>query len=102
MIIKPDPSVKTQVEVIWQILANHGGGYQYRLCPADEPGGLTEECFFRTPLDFNPAKQAIQWTNGTRLPIRGTFVRNGTLPAGSTWAMNPVRAPTPLTSSDGL
>eukprot|EP01045_Picozoa_sp_COSAG04_P012351 COSAG04_NODE_829_length_10018_cov_8.211312_1_plen_208_part_00 len=50
--------------MIWQILANHGGGYQYRLCPADEPGGLTEECFFRTPLAFNPAKQAIQWTNG--------------------------------------
>eukprot|EP01045_Picozoa_sp_COSAG04_P054569 COSAG04_NODE_24459_length_321_cov_1.405405_1_plen_47_part_10 len=47
--------MKTQVEVIWQILANHGGGYQYRLCPADEPGGLTEECFFRTPLAFNPA-----------------------------------------------
>lgn len=30
-----------------------GGGYQYRLCSADEP--LTEECFMRTPLDFNRA-----------------------------------------------
>jgi hypothetical protein len=38
------------VEVSWAIYANHGGGYQYRLCPADEP--LTEACFFRTPLPF--------------------------------------------------
>ena len=22
-----------EAEVIWQITANHGGGYQYRLCP---------------------------------------------------------------------
>jgi hypothetical protein len=32
----------------WQQSANHGGGYQYRLCPANEP--LTEACFRRTPL----------------------------------------------------
>jgi hypothetical protein len=41
-----------EAEVIWQILANHGGGYQYRLCPADEP--LTEACFQKHPLGFNP------------------------------------------------
>ena len=23
-------------QVIWQITANHGGGYQYRLCPAGQ------------------------------------------------------------------
>jgi len=23
------------VEVAWALQANHGGGYQYRLCPAD-------------------------------------------------------------------
>jgi hypothetical protein len=27
----------------WQYTASHGGGYQYRLCPANKP--LTEECF---------------------------------------------------------
>ena len=61
---------------------------QYRLCKADQP--LTEACFFKTPLPFNESGQAIQFNNGTRLPIKGTFLRNGTLPLGSTWAMNPI------------
>ncbi len=30
--------------------AGHGGGYQYRLCPASEP--LTEACFQKLPLQF--------------------------------------------------
>ena len=34
----------------WGIAANHGGGYQYRLCPAGEDP--TEECFQKTPLEF--------------------------------------------------
>ena len=63
-------------------------GYQYRICPADQP--LTEACFQRTPLAFDRTKQALQWNNGTRWPIAGTWVDTGTLPAGSTWAMNPV------------
>ena len=44
----------------------------------------------RTPLEFDVPKQALQWNNGTRLPINGTFVSVGTIPSGSTWAMNPV------------
>ena len=40
-----------------------GGGYQYRLCPADEP--LTEACFQRTPLDFNRTAQRLIFNNGT-------------------------------------
>ena len=44
-------TIGQEVEVIWQITANHGGGYQYRLCPADRE--LTEECFRETPLGFN-------------------------------------------------
>merc|ERR1719289_709974 len=78
----------TTVEVTWQITANHGGGYQYRLCPATEP--LTEECFQKHPLDFNTTAQQLQFINGTRLPIKGTFVNEGTLPEGSMWAMNPI------------
>jgi len=75
-------------EAIWQITANHGGGYQYRLCPIGED--LTEECFQRHPLKFDTSRQALQWNNGTRMPIKGTFVSEGTLPEGSTWAMNPI------------
>ena len=65
-----------------------GGGYIYRLCPANEP--LTEECFFRTPLEFIRSGQELEWANGTRYPIKGTWVDEGTYPKGSTWAMNPI------------
>ena len=44
-------------EVTWQIENHHGGGYQYRLCPAREP--LTEACFQRTPLAFATEQQGI-------------------------------------------
>ena len=37
-------------EVGWGIIANHGGGYSYRLCRREEGGALTEECFQRMPL----------------------------------------------------
>ena len=30
-------------EVAWQVTANHGGGYSYRLCPKSEV--ITEACF---------------------------------------------------------
>lgn len=77
-----------EAEVIWQITANHGGGYQYRLCPADQ--ALTEDCFRNMPLEFNQDRQAILLKNGSRIPIPGTFVSEGTEPAHSTWAMNPI------------
>ena len=44
-------------EVSWQLENHHGGGYQYRLCAADEP--LTEACFQRTPLDFATDQQGV-------------------------------------------
>jgi hypothetical protein len=75
-------------EVTWQVENNHGGGYQYRLCPADQE--LTEECFQSHPLDFNQDEQAIVFKNGTLFKIPGTFVSNGVLPVGSTWSMIPI------------
>lgn len=78
----------TSVEVAWGMRYNHGGGYQYRLCPAGEE--LTEACFQRMPLDFDRTKQALVWNNGTRLPIQGIFVDTGVVPQGSTWARNPI------------
>ena len=65
---------------------------QYRLCPASEP--LTEACFFKTPLAF-VGKQALRWdakdgVGGTAQYIEGDYVSVGTLPAGSTWAKNPL------------
>ena len=65
-------------------MCRSGGGYQYRLCSAKE--NLTEACFMKTPLEFVRTAQALQWKNGTRLSIPGTWVDTGTMPAGSTWA----------------
>ena len=76
------------MEVSWSIRYNHGGGYSYRLCPAND--NLTEACFQKHPLDFVRSKQALQWNNGTRYPLNGTWVDTGTSPRGSTWAMNPI------------
>ena len=69
-------------QVIWQITANHGGGYQYRLCPAGQvyltlkvlaigqiltyisslvlaliAQPLTEDCFQKHPLQFDRSRQ---------------------------------------------
>jgi len=78
----------TAVEVAWGIRFNHGGGYQYRLCPASEP--LTEACFMKFPLQYADNTSRIFWNNGTYLDIPATFVSEGTNPPGSTWAMNPI------------
>jgi len=76
-----------QVHVSWSITANHGGGYQYRLCP--EGHDLTEECFQKMPLDF-VGQQGFVWADGTTFLFNGTYVTEGTIPKGSKWAMNPV------------
>lgn len=77
-----------QGEVTWQVENNHGGGYSWRLCPADEP--LTEECFQRHQLDFVQDQQGIVSRDGAVKLINGTFVTEGTYPAGSMWSWLPV------------
>jgi len=80
--------IGSNVEVKWGLRFNHGGGYQYRLCPATEE--LNENCFMRNPLDFVRDKSALEWKNGTRLSIPGVYVDEGIIPVGSTWARNPI------------
>eukprot|EP00756_Hemistasia_phaeocysticola_P046860 Hpha_TRINITY_DN206_c0_g1::TRINITY_DN206_c0_g1_i1::g.83750::m.83750 len=82
----------SSAEVAWGIRYNHGGGYQYRLCPRGPHlnNTISEECFQRMPLQFDRTKQALVWINGTRFPIEGAFVDSGVWPVGSTWARNPV------------
>jgi len=93
LIYKTQWVVGSQVEVAWGIQANHGGGYQYRLCPASEP--LSEECFQRTPLAFVGNTQWLQYgwgndrNNRTEIPavqVGGDLV----IPAGSSWRRNPI------------
>ena len=77
-----------EAEVTWQISNNHGGGYSYRLCPAETP--LSEACFQQTQLDFVTEKQAVYFKNGTVVPVQGQFVTEGTTPKGSMWSMIPI------------
>jgi len=78
----------------WGMVANHGGGYSYRLCKVPQEGvkGLTEDCFQKTPLKFASDKQWIQV--GDDISTKREFLANrtteGTVPAGSEWTKNPV------------
>merc|ERR1719158_2540424 len=48
--IKPRTwKVGDAVDAAWGIIANHGGGYQYRICPKSSP--QTEQCFQKMPLE---------------------------------------------------
>jgi len=89
------------VEVAWGITANHGGGYQYRLCRVKERSNnitteVSEECFQQMPLEFVGDKQWIQFGNGVdaknRTEIPAVRVSEGVLPKGSTWTRNPIPA----------
>lgn len=89
------------VEVAWGITANHGGGYQYRLCRVKEASSnntqeATEECFQKMPLEFVGDKQWIQFGDGmdpnNRTEFPATRISKGVLPVGSTWTRNPIPA----------
>lgn len=75
------------VEAKWSVRANHGGGWQYRLCPLKS--SLTEACFQENPMPFAD-HSSMMLANGTKIKLKSTFVSEGTLPAGSTWQMNPI------------
>jgi hypothetical protein len=78
-------------EVGWNIAANHGGGYSYRLCPKSKP--LTEECFQRHVLRFASDASWIVYgdLNGTnRTAITANRTTQGTNPPGSQWTKVPI------------
>jgi len=92
-VLPEGPSMATwkagsSVQVTWGMRYNHGGGYQYRIAPLSSD--LTEKTFQKMPLEFDITKQVLVWNNGTRFPIEGIFVSEGTWPLGSTWARNPI------------
>merc|ERR1719230_772193 len=77
------------VEISWSLLANHGGGYQFRLCPKEKLA-QGEDCFQRMPLDFASETGWIQWGNGTRQAFSQSRVSEGVKPHNSSWTLNPV------------
>jgi hypothetical protein len=82
------------VEVAWVQKAWHGGGYQYRLAPADGP--LTEPIFQQTPLAFT-GNSSLRWGGvGGEQVFFNTTARgwdvggDDVVPAGSTWRKCPL------------
>lgn len=77
-------------EVAWSISAQHGGGYQYRLCPSGST--LDEACFTKMPLAFVDKTHEIRYNDGSAksIYINATELSTGTIPAGSTWRRNPI------------
>ena len=80
-VLKPRPSGTTWargsvVRTRFQISANHGGGYQYRLCKASER--LTEACFQARPLAFANEKHTIRYADSSKdVEINATVVKSG-------------------------
>ena len=83
-----------KVEVGWGLKANHGGGYSYRLCKVGEggPGGVTEECFQKTPLKFASENSWVQYgyDDDSKVVFKANRTVEGTYPPGSEWTMIPI------------
>lgn len=90
------------VEVGWTLTAHHGGGYAYRLAPADGP--LTEEEFRKMPLDFAKGS-TLRWGGDRSTDLnfspeeKGWQTNQGTVPSGSMWRKMPI--PTILWEREG-
>jgi len=97
----------TKQNVSWTIVANHGGGYAYRLCKKDaKQNNLTEECFQDGHLRFSGDTSWVRYFNNSGDAINTTAfkpVRVGgkhkdggipirTQPPNSEWTKNPVPA----------
>ena len=96
----------SEVTVAWTLKAWHGGGYQYRLCPAGD--ALDEDCFQRHPVPFASRRSALRWGGAggdarvcsgqpggyvnCHVPFNATDVSVGTLPAGSAWRKGAIAA----------
>lgn len=78
------------VNASWHNTAEHGGGYQYRLCPAS--AALTEECFQKMPLKFaDPTKHTVVFKNASEnRQIDATLVPDSVTGTGD-WMMSPVQ-----------
>jgi len=85
----------------FSMVANHGGGYSWRLCKKSD--GVSEECFQKTTLPFHGDHSWLQYTD--LLPTRDdsgplkfpkveiprvTVPGDQVHPAGSHWARNPI------------
>ena len=81
----------TTADVGFSIIANHGGGYAFRLCPVatgarDADGRLEESCFAKHYLNFSaahPNTSILDTTGATITAFPAIRVTRGTFPAGA-------------------
>jgi len=59
----------------WQMTAQHGGGYRFRLCPKGR--ALTEACFQEHPLDFANTATHTALFSDRSVKIAATHVEEG-------------------------
>eukprot|EP00949_MAST-11_sp_MAST-11-sp1_P000722 g722.t1 len=83
------------VTASWTLVVNHGGGYQYRVCPTNNGNAkVNNECFEANPLRFADDKQTVHFSDGGAAPVTLTAVdvSKGVQPAGATWRRLPIPA----------
>ena len=79
------------VEIKLRFSVNHGGGYQYRVCPTDKNNNINEACFEKNVLRFATKKHLVE-TNNKKISIAAVDVTEGVVPAGSSWRRIPFPA----------
>jgi len=95
-VLKPRPTgvkwTRGSVErTRWELTAAHGGGYQYRLCPADQT--LDEACFSKMPLEFAKIDGGYKSWAILKNAIGGPVMFNATVVeegGGIGWMMHPM------------
>lgn len=84
------------VEAGWSLWSNHGGGYQYRLCPLEDDSfpEINEDCFTAHPVPFADKSTVIRSPYGKfdDFSIPAMDVTEGVYPEGAAWRMNPIPA----------
>jgi len=69
----------------WELTANHGGGYIYRLCPVGSV--LNEECFTKIQLKWATDTHVLRFANASNdMTIKATDITEG---GGIGWRLNP-------------
>jgi hypothetical protein len=78
------------VQASYRLVVNHGGGYQYRVCPKTELP--TEACFQANALAFANSKTTVVYNTGKRITLNAVDVTTGVQPAGHAWRRLPLPA----------
>jgi len=78
------------VKASYRLVVNHGGGYQYRVCPKTQ--APTESCFQANPLAFANGKTTVEYKTGKKISLHAVDITAGVQPAGYAWRRLPLPA----------